>query len=86
MLFDSTLSRRPFLGQVIDSDLLLFTGFNLEHAVLFLCHIFIQRPMHDRKFELSNGHCFGRQQLLANFAQFFGFQNPKIKFNKLCGV
>ena len=36
-LFNSNLSRRPFLGQVVDLDLLLCTGFDLEHAVLFLC-------------------------------------------------
>ena len=45
VLFDSNLSRCPFLGHVIDLDPLLCTGFDLEHAVLFLCHIFTQRPM-----------------------------------------
>ena len=39
VLFDSNLSRRLFLRQVVDLDLLLCTGFNLKHAVLFLCHI-----------------------------------------------
>ena len=39
-LFYSNLSRCPFLGQVIDLDLLLCTGSNQEHEVLFLCHIF----------------------------------------------
>ena len=47
VLFDSNLSRCPFLGQVVDLDLLLCTVFDSEHAVLFLCHIFIQRPMSD---------------------------------------
>ena len=70
-LFDSNLSRRPFLGQVVDSDLLLCTGFDSEHAVLFLCHIFTQRPMTDRKIERSDGRCFGRQQLLANSIENF---------------
>ena len=51
VLFDSNLSRLPFLGQVDDLDLHLCTGFNLEHAVLFLCHIFTQRPMNDHKIE-----------------------------------
>ena len=46
-LFDSNLSRRPFHGQVVDLDLLLCTGFNSEHVVLFLCHMFSQRPMID---------------------------------------
>ena len=66
-LFDWNLSslRRPFLGQVVDSDLPLCTGFDLEHAVLFLCHIFTQRPMNDRKIERSDGRCLGWQQLLA---------------------
>ena len=53
VLFDSNLSRRPFLGQVVDLDLLLCTGFDSEHAVSFLCHIFAQRRMNDR-IELSN--------------------------------
>ena len=65
VLFDSNLSRRPFLGQVVDLDLLLCTGFDSEHAVLFLCHSFTQRPMNDRKIERSDGRGFGRQQLLA---------------------
>ena len=42
VLFDSNLSRRPFLGQVVDSDLLFCTGFDSEHAVLFLCHILLR--------------------------------------------
>ena len=51
VLFNSNLSRRPFLGQVdevVDLDLLLYTGFDSEYAVLFLCRIFTQRPMTDR--------------------------------------
>ena len=55
MLFDSNLSRRPFLGQVVNFDLLLCTGFDSEHEALFLCHIFTQRPMADRKIERSEG-------------------------------
>ena len=39
VLFESNLSRRPF-HWVVYLDLLLCTGFNLEHVVLFLCHIF----------------------------------------------
>ena len=30
----------PFLKQVVDLDLLLCTGLDSEHAVLFQCHIF----------------------------------------------
>ena len=41
-LFDSNLSRLPFFGQVIDLVLLLCTGFDLEHAVLFPCHILLR--------------------------------------------
>ena len=37
--FYLNLSRLPFLGEVVDVDLLLCTGFNSEHAVLFLYHI-----------------------------------------------
>ena len=40
VLFNLNLSRCPFVGQVINLDLLLCTGFYSEHAVLFLCHIF----------------------------------------------
>ena len=57
----------PFLGQVVDLDLMLCTGFSSEHAVLFLCHIFTQRPMNDRKIERSNGHGFCRQIVGNNF-------------------
>ena len=71
VLFDSNLSRLPFLGQVVDLDLLLCTGFDSEHAVLFLCHIFTQRPMTDRKIERSDGCGFGLQQLLADSFEFF---------------
>ena len=65
------LSRRPVLGQIVDLDLLLYTGFHLEHAVLFLCHIFTQWPMNDRKIERSNERGFSRKQLLANSIQNF---------------
>ena len=71
VLFNSNLSRRPYFGQVIDLDLLLCTGFNSKHAVLFLCHIFIKRPMNDRKIERSDGSCFGLLQLLANSIENF---------------
>ena len=73
VLFILNLSRRPFLWQIVDSDLLLCTGLRLEHAVLFLCHIFTQRLMTDKKIERSNGCCFGRQQLLANSIENFTF-------------
>ena len=71
-LFNSNLSRRPFLGQVVDSDLLLCTWFDLEHAVLLLCHIFTQRqaerPMNDRKIERSYGRCLGDCLVGNNFS------------------
>ena len=66
MLFDSYLSGRPFFRQVVDLDLLLCTGFDSEHAVLFLCHIFAQRPMNDPKIERSYERGFSRQQLPAD--------------------
>ena len=65
-LFDSDMSRCPFLRQVVDADLLLCAGFHSEHEVLFLCHIFAQRPMNDRKIEPSDGRCLGQHQLLAD--------------------
>ena len=75
-LFDSNLSRRPFLGQVVDTDPLLCTGFDSEHVVLFLCHIFAQRRMNDRKIQRSDGRGFGRQQLLADSRE-ISFQMKK---------
>ena len=36
-------------GPVPVTDLLLCTGFDSEYVVLFLCHIFAQRRMNDRK-------------------------------------
>ena len=39
VLYKWSLSR-PFLGQVVNLDLLLCTGFNLKHAALFLCLYF----------------------------------------------
>ena len=77
-LFDSNLSRRPFLRQVVDLDLLLCTGFDLEHAVLFLCHIFTQRPMNDCKIERSRRRCFGQQQLLADSIEIFIKHEKKV--------
>ena len=71
MLFISNLSSRPFLRQVINLDLVLCTGFHLEQVLLFLCHIWTQIQMNDRKIEQSNGHCFGQQQLLANSIENF---------------
>ena len=70
MLFDSNLSRRPFLRKVVDLDLLLFTEFNLN-AVLFICHISTQSLTTDRMIEQSNGRCFGRQRLLADSIENF---------------
>ena len=70
-LFNSNLIRHPFLWQVVDLDLLLCTGFYLEHAVLFVCHISTQRPMTNRKIERSYGRCFGWQQLLTNSIENF---------------
>ena len=54
VLFDWNLSRRPFLGQVFDLDLQFCTEFDSEYADLFLCPIFTQRSMNDRKIERSN--------------------------------
>ena len=70
-VFNWNLSRHHFLPQVVNLDLLLCTRFDLEDAVLFLCHIFTQRPMTDRNIEQSNGHCFGQQHLLTNSIKIF---------------
>ena len=71
VFFNLNLNRRPYLEQVIDLDLLLCTGFNLEHVVLFLCHIFTQRPMNGQKIERGDGRCLDRQQLLTNSIENF---------------
>ena len=71
VLFNLKLSRRPFFRQVINLLLLLCTGLDSEHAVLFQCHIFTQRPMNDRKIERRDGRCFGQQQLLTNSIEIF---------------
>ena len=63
VLFNSNLSRSPFFGHVV-SNMLLCTGFHLEQENLFLCYIFTERPMTDRKIEPSNGCYFGQQQPL----------------------
>ena len=70
MLFDSNLSRLSFLGQVVDLDLLLCTGFDLEHFVPWPMS-YSQRPRNDWKIERSIGGCIGRQQLLANSIENF---------------
>ena len=71
VLFNSNLSRHPFLGQVVDSDLPLCTRFDSEHAVLILCHISTQRPMNDCKIERSDRRDFSRQHLLSNCIENF---------------
>ena len=40
LLFDLNLSKHPFLGQVVNLDLLLCTGFDELHAELFPCLFF----------------------------------------------
>ena len=47
VLFKWNLSRLPFLGQVVNLDLLRCTRFNSEHVALFLCHNFAQSLMKD---------------------------------------
>ena len=45
VLFHWNLNSLPSLVQVVDLDLLLCTGFNLERADLFQCQIFTRRLM-----------------------------------------
>ena len=60
VLFNSNLSRRSVLGQVVNLDLLLlWTGVDLEHVDLFLCPKFTQRTTNDRKIEQRDGRCSG---------------------------
>ena len=55
--FDWKLSRHPVLGDVVDLDLLLCTGFHSDFSV---CPIFTQKSMNDWTFEQSNEHSFCR--------------------------
>ena len=70
VLFDSNLSSHHFVGQLVNLDLLLCTGFNSEHVDLFLCYIFTQRPMNNLKIELNNGLCSEKQQLFKIHRKF----------------
>ena len=72
-LFDSNLSRRPFLGQVIELDLLLCTGFDSENVCLFLFHVLAQRQMADRKIERSD-------------VRGFSWQNFRFAWKKKCSL
>ena len=49
VLFYWILRKLPFLGQVIDLDILLCKGLELEHVDLFLSLIFTQRPIYKIK-------------------------------------
>ena len=78
VLFNLNLSRRPFLRQVVNLDLLLCTGFYSELPALFLSHFSTQEPMNYHKMELCHGRCFGLQQLLPNSIENF-ISHKKIK-------
>ena len=54
VLFNSILSRHPFFGQIVYLDLQLCSGFDSEHDDLFVCPIYTQRSMSDRKNERSS--------------------------------
>ena len=56
--FDSNLSRRPFLGQVVNLDLLLsgFAQDSIQNNWFWSYHIFTQRPMNDCR-RLRNALC-----------------------------
>ena len=49
----------PVLGQMFNLNLLLCTGFSLEHADLFICLVFTERPMNNCKIQRSYERCFG---------------------------
>ena len=68
VLFNSNLSRRPFLEQVIDLDQFRTCCFV---PMSYFYSETIAQPMTDRKIERSNGHCFGLQQLFANSIEVF---------------
>ena len=74
VLFDSNLSRGPFLGQVVDFDVLLCTGFDPEHEDLFLCYILTQRPETDQKIERSDRRGIGWQKLRQFYRKFISHE------------
>ena len=67
VLFHSNLSRRPFLGRVVDLGLLLCTGFDSQHAVcsyvIFLRRDHCLRPMTNRKIERMMGAALPDQRV-----------------------
>ena len=65
VLFLWKLSSGPFLGHVVNLDLLLCTRLYLEHADLFLCVDFAQRPMNVWENKLSTESNFGLLQVIA---------------------
>ena len=48
-----------FCAPLSDLDLLLYTGFDLQDACLFLCLLTTQRPMNYRNIEQSDERSFG---------------------------
>ena len=64
VLFHWNLSRHPFFGlvKVVDLDLLLCKGFNLEHEVSM--HLFTQKLMKDLKIEWRDEHSLVWNMLL----------------------
>ena len=83
VLFNWNLSTLPFLGQIVNLDLLVCTGFDLEYADLFLCLcFFIQRPMYNWRIDKSYECCFGRYQVSAK--PFKNFLHIKKKLSVIC--
>ena len=64
-IFDSNLSRHPFLGQVVHLDLLLCRGFDSKHADLFPCCT--QKPKMIKRFSKAMSTDLVRN----NFCQFY---------------
>ena len=66
VMFDWYLSRRSFIGQVVNLDQLVCTGLDSVYVDLILFPIFTQRPMNDQRRLRSDERCFDWKQLLPS--------------------
>ena len=75
----------PVLGQMFNLNLLLCTGFSLEHADLFICLVFTERPMNNCKIQQSYERCrrgFGMHITFLQNQSKFHPQPPHIHTHK----
>ena len=87
VLFNSNLRWRPPRPGclIMFIRFAVFLRIQFGNAILFLCHIFSQRPMNDQKKKLSYWHCLCQQQLLslASAYSIQNFEREKVTFRSL---